>query len=159
MQLTLHPLEDGSGSKFQVHSRPYGERDVDWSLNAEGTVVTGIGDDAEPAPEAAEPAEPVDAAIERMERMRPMELFEIFADLELAWGPTWSGSLKSLWLGEGEAIGDVLVGEELAEQLGTEPMHPVLMDLCTGVAFPRSPPCSPPSRASTTCSCRCGTDR
>ncbi|TDZ97074.1 type I polyketide synthase [Mycobacteroides salmoniphilum] len=137
VQLTLHPLEDGSGSKFQVHSRPYGERDVDWSLNAEGTVVTGIGEDTdEPAPEASEP---VDAAIERMERMRPMELFEIFADLELAWGPTWSGSLKSLWLGQGEAIGDVLVGEELAEQLGTEPMHPVLMDLCTGVAFPAFP--------------------
>ncbi|ORA62011.1 type I polyketide synthase [Mycobacteroides franklinii] len=139
VQLTLHPLEDGSGSTFQVHSRPYGERDVDWSLNAEGTVVTGISEDAEPTSETAEPVEPVDAAIERMERMRPMELFEIFADLELAWGPTWSGSLKSLWLGEGEAIGDVLVGEELAEQLGSEPMHPVLMDLCTGVAFPAFP--------------------
>ena len=71
--------------------------------------------------------------------MRPQELFETFADLELAWGPTWSGSLKSLWLGEGEAIGDILVGEELAEHLGTEPMHPVLMDLCTGVAFPAFP--------------------
>ncbi len=59
--------------------------------------------------------------------------------MELAWGPTWSGSLKSLWLGEGEAIGDIVVGEELAEQLGTEPMHPVLMDLCTGVAFPAFP--------------------
>ena len=71
--------------------------------------------------------------------MRPQELFETFADMELAWGPTWSGSLKSLWLGEGEAIGDIFVGEELAEQLGTEPMHPVLMDLCTGVAFPAFP--------------------
>ena len=71
--------------------------------------------------------------------MRPQELFETFADMELAWGPTWSGSLKSLWLGEGEAIGDIVVGEELAEQLGTEPMHPVLMDLCTGVAFPAFP--------------------
>ena len=59
--------------------------------------------------------------------------------MELAWGPNWSGSLKSLWLGEGEAIGDIVVGEELAEQLGTEPMHPVLMDLCTGVAFPAFP--------------------
>ena len=59
--------------------------------------------------------------------------------MELAWGPTWSGSLKSLWLGEGEAIGDIVVGEELAEHLGTEPMHPVLMDLCTGVAFPAFP--------------------
>ena len=71
--------------------------------------------------------------------MRPQELFETFADMELAWGPNWSGSLKSLWLGEGEAIGDIVVGEELAEHLGTEPMHPVLMDLCTGVAFPAFP--------------------
>ncbi|MDH6195952.1 acyl transferase domain-containing protein/acyl carrier protein [Mycobacterium frederiksbergense] len=136
VQLTLHPLEDGSVSKFQVHSRPYGERDAEWALNAEGTAVTGVGDDTD---DSAEAPDPVDEAIERMERMRPQELFETFADLELAWGPTWSGSLKSLWLGQGEAIGDVLVGAELAEQLGTEPMHPVLMDLCTGVAFPAFP--------------------
>jgi acyl transferase domain-containing protein/acyl carrier protein len=134
VQLTLHPLEDGIGSTFKVHSRPYGERGAEWSLNAEGTLVSGVDDVATP-----EQADPVDAAIERLHRMRPQELFETFADLELAWGPNWSGSLKSLWLGEGEAIGDIVVGEELAEQLGTEPMHPVLMDLCTGVAFPAFP--------------------
>ncbi len=134
VQLTLHPAENGGESRFQVHSRPYGDRDSEWSLNAEGTVVAGVDD--EPAPEHADP---VDEAIERMERMRPQELFEVFADMELAWGPSWSGSLKSLWLGEGEAIGDVVVGEELAEHLGSEPMHPVLMDLCTGVAFPAFP--------------------
>ncbi|WAC93230.1 type I polyketide synthase [Mycobacterium sp. Aquia_213] len=133
VQLTLHPQEDGAGWKFQVHSRPYGERGAEWSLNAEGAVVAGV--DEEPVSEN----DPVDEAIERLDRMRPQELFETFADLELAWGPTWSGSLKSLWLGEGEAIGDIVVGEELAEQLGTEPMHPVLMDLCTGVAFPAFP--------------------
>ena len=103
-------------------------------MNAEGTVVTGVDDEP-----ASEHADPVDAAIERLNRMRPQELFETFADMELAWGPNWSGSLKSLWLGEGEAIGDITVGEELAEHLGTEPMHPVLMDLCTGVAFPAFP--------------------
>ena len=132
VQLMLHPLEDGSGSTFKVHSRPYGERGAEWSLNAEGTVVTGVD-------ETPEQGDPVDAAIERLNRMRPQDLFETFADMELAWGPNWSGSLKSLWLGEGEAIGDIVVGEELAEQLGTEPMHPVLMDLCTGVAFPAFP--------------------
>ncbi|MDT5052538.1 MAG: hypothetical protein QOF66_904, partial [Mycobacterium sp.] len=134
VQLMLHPFEDGTGSTFKVHSRPYGVRDAEWSLNAEGTVVTGVGDES-----VSENADPVDTAIERLSRMRPQDLFETFADLELAWGPTWSGSLKSLWLGEGEAIGDIAVGEELAEQLGTEPMHPVLMDLCTGVAFPAFP--------------------
>ncbi len=134
VQLTLHPLEDGGEWSFQVHSRPYGDRDAEWSLNADGTVVTGVDD--EPVPEQADP---VDEAIERLNRMRPQELFETFADMELAWGPNWSGSLKSLWLGEGEAIGDITVGEELAEHLGSEPMHPVLMDLCTGVAFPAFP--------------------
>ncbi|HEY9263302.1 MAG TPA: SDR family NAD(P)-dependent oxidoreductase, partial [Mycobacterium sp.] len=137
VQLTLHPLDDGSGSTFTVHSRPYGDRTAEWSLNAEGTVLTGASDVTdEPVPDETDP---VDEAIERLNRMRPQELFETFADMELAWGPTWSGSLKSLWLGEGEAIGDIVVGEELAEQLGTEPMHPVLMDLCTGVAFPAFP--------------------
>ncbi|TXI61414.1 type I polyketide synthase [Mycolicibacterium mageritense] len=133
VQLTLHPAGGGGEWKFQVHSRPFGVSDTEWSLNAEGTVVSGASE--EPVSED----DPVDEAIERMNRMRPQELFETFADLELSWGPNWSGSLKSLWLGEGEAIGDVLVGEELAEQLGTEPMHPVLMDLCTGVAFPAFP--------------------
>ncbi|WP_319447466.1 MULTISPECIES: SDR family NAD(P)-dependent oxidoreductase [unclassified Mycobacterium] len=134
VQLSLHPLADGAGSTFKVHSRPYGERDAEWSLNAEGTVLSGVDD--EPTEESTDP---VDTVIERLNRMRPQELFETFADLELAWGPNWSGSLKSLWLGDGEAIGDIVVGEELAEHLGTEPMHPVLMDLCTGVAFPAFP--------------------
>ncbi|MGV0790798.1 SDR family NAD(P)-dependent oxidoreductase [Mycolicibacterium sp. XJ1819] len=132
VQLTLHPQEVDGEWRFQVHSRPYGERAADWSLNADGTVVSGSTD-------TADESEPVDEALERCTRMRPQDLFETFADMELAWGPTWSGSLKSLWLGDGEAIGDVVVGEELTEQLGTEPMHPVLMDLCTGVAFPAFP--------------------
>ncbi|WP_349270152.1 putative polyketide synthase [Mycolicibacterium parafortuitum] len=140
VQLTLHPVGEGE-HKFQVHSRPYGERGAEWSLNAEGVVAGGAGEvaGAGGAGEIAGAGGPVDEAIERLNRMRPQDLFETFADLELAWGPTWSGSLKSLWLGDGEAIGDILVGAELAEQLGTEPMHPVLMDLCTGVAFPAFP--------------------
>lgn len=138
VQLTLHRT-DGD-STFQVHSRPYGEAGAEWSLNAEGRVLAGTEDTdtADDASDAPAP-EPIDEAVERLTRMRPQELFDTFADLELAWGPTWSGSLKSLWLGDGEAIGDILVGEELAEHLGTEPMHPVLMDLCTGVAFPAFP--------------------
>ncbi|SPM31688.1 type I polyketide synthase [Mycobacterium terramassiliense] len=144
VQLTLHPLEEGSQNgeawSFRVHSRPYGARDAEWSLNADGTVHTGAtGFDAEPSPGPGESTDSVDAAIERMNRMRPQELFDTFADMELAWGPNWSGSLKSLWLGEGEAIGDLTVGDELAEHLGSEPMHPVLLDLCTGVAFPAFP--------------------
>ena len=61
VQLTLHPIDDGGSWTFQVHSRPYGDRDADWSLNAEGTVVTGVDD--EPTPD---PADSIDAATERL---------------------------------------------------------------------------------------------
>ncbi|OPE49199.1 SDR family oxidoreductase, partial [Mycolicibacterium diernhoferi] len=131
VQLSLHPTDEGW--KFQVHSRPYGVRDAEWSLNADGSL--GAGAEAVEALSEVAP----DEAIEAMNRTRPQELFEIFNDMELAWGPTWSTSLKSLWVGEGEAIGDVSVGEDLAEHLGSEPIHPVLLDLCTGVAFPAFP--------------------
>jgi acyl transferase domain-containing protein/D-arabinose 1-dehydrogenase-like Zn-dependent alcohol dehydrogenase/acyl carrier protein len=138
VQLTLHPLEAEGGWKFQVHSRPYGVRDAEWSLNSDGTVLAGA--DADTAtPDALTAVDPVDEAIERLTRTNPQQLFETFNDMELAWGPTWSTSLKSLWIGEGEAIGDVSVGDELAEHLGSEPIHPVLLDLCTGVAFPAFP--------------------
>ncbi|WP_328350165.1 SDR family NAD(P)-dependent oxidoreductase [Mycobacterium sp. NBC_00419] len=133
VQLTLHPVDDGW--KFQVHSRPHGVRDAEWSLNADGSLVTG----ADTEPESPDAAVGPDEAIEQMERTRPQDLFDIFSDMELAWGPTWATSLKSLWVGEGEAIGDIVVGDELAEHLGTEPIHPVLLDLCTGVAFPAFP--------------------
>ena len=33
-----------------MYSRPYGERGAEWSLNAEGTVVSGAGDDPVPLP-------------------------------------------------------------------------------------------------------------
>lgn len=132
-QLNLHPLEGGDGWKFQVHSRPYGVRDADWSLNADGTLLAGADEDAV-APEVTP-----DEAVEHMNRIRPQELFDTFHDMELSWGPTWSTSLKSVWVGEGEAIGDITVGEELGEHLGSEPIHPVLLDLCTGVAFPAFP--------------------
>ena len=135
VQLSLHPMEDGGGWSFRINSRPYGVRDAEWSLNADGTVVTNGAEVGE------EPtsADSIDEALERLNRTRPQQLFETFADMELSWGPTWCTSLKSLWIGEGEAVGDVVVGDELAEQLGSEPIHPVLLDLCTGVAFPAFP--------------------
>ncbi|GAB1811578.1 type I polyketide synthase [Mycobacterium sp. MUNTM1] len=133
VQLSLHPLQEG-GWSFRVDSRPYGVPDADWSLNADGTVVSGVEDEP-----ADDPAEPIDTVVERMERSRPQLLFDSFAESELEWGTTWSTSLKSLWIGDGEAVGDVTVGDELSEHLGTEPIHPVLLDLCTGVVFPAFP--------------------
>ncbi len=132
VQLTLRPIDGTGGRAFQVHSRPYGDRDAEWALNAEGTLTGDVsGLDDEPG---SEPTDSIDATTERLSRARPQRLVDAFADNELAWGPTWSTSLKSLWIGENEAVGDLAVGAELAEQLGSEPIHPVLLDLCTGIS-------------------------
>ena len=109
-------------------------------MNADGRIVTGVTDVTDVGDEpTTDPADSIDAACERLSRTRPQELFDTFADMELAWGPTWSTSLKSLWAGDGEAVGDIAIGDELAEQVGSEPIHPVLLDLCTGIAFPAFP--------------------
>jgi acyl transferase domain-containing protein/D-arabinose 1-dehydrogenase-like Zn-dependent alcohol dehydrogenase/acyl carrier protein len=139
VQLTLRqaaatPL--GNGWTFQVHSRGSGDREGEWSLNAEGTAVTGsvtgVADD--PAPAAPDTVVPLDTLLERLTRARPQQLFDAFLDNELALGALWRSSLKSLWIGEQEALGDITVGDELADHVGREPIHPVLLDLCTGVA-------------------------
>ncbi|MFY9921364.1 MAG: type I polyketide synthase, partial [Mycobacterium sp.] len=129
LQLTLQPSDDGEGWTFEVSSRPYGDRDSDWSLNAGGTVRRGVEDDS-----ATDPADPIDVTLERLTRARPQQLFDAFVDNELALGPVWRSSLKSLWVGDREAVGDITVGEDLAEHVGREPVHPVLLDLCTGIA-------------------------
>ena len=62
--------------------------------------------------------------VERMGRMRPQQLFDTFDDMELH-GAELVRIAEIAVAGDGEAIGDISIGEELAEHLGTEPIHPV----------------------------------
>ncbi|HKP40452.1 SDR family NAD(P)-dependent oxidoreductase [Mycobacterium sp.] len=130
VQLAMRQRDDGLGWTFQVHSRPWGDREAEWALNAEGAAASGVGASDAPAPQ-----EPVEEMLEGLVRLRPQQLFEVFADNELALGPAWQTSLKSLWAGEHEAVGDITVGSALADQIGSEPVHPVLFDLCAGIAL------------------------
>ena len=158
VQLTLHPSDDGQGWTFQVSSRPYGDRESDWSLNAGGTVRTGVDGDS-----ATDTAESIDVTLERLTRARPQQLFDAFVDNELALGPVWRSSLKSLWVGEREAVGDITVGDDLAEHVGREPVHPVLLDLCTGIAgaalFAVASESGVGQQSTRICSCRCAMGR
>jgi NADPH:quinone reductase-like Zn-dependent oxidoreductase/malonyl CoA-acyl carrier protein transacylase/NADP-dependent 3-hydroxy acid dehydrogenase YdfG/acyl carrier protein len=131
LQLTLQS-NDGQGLMFQVHSRPYGDREAEWSLNAKGSVVTGVED--EPAPDPTDTADSLDVVLERLTCVSPQLLYDAFVEKDLCLGPVWRSSLKSLWVGEREAVGEITVGDELAEYVGREPIHPVLLDLCTGIA-------------------------
>ena len=130
VHLTLKAADEASPGKrkFEVHSRPRSDRDALWSLNASGTIEL----------EAAAPQspfdEPLDSVISRMSPLLPQRLFDGFAESELNWGPNWANSLQALWADGPEALGEIKAGDELAEHLASEPIHPVLLDLCTGVA-------------------------
>jgi NADPH:quinone reductase-like Zn-dependent oxidoreductase/short-subunit dehydrogenase/acyl carrier protein len=131
VQLTLHTPDDApEGTRtFQVHSRPFEDRDATWALNASGTLI------AEQAQASSlESPGTLDAILERLSPERPQQLFDGFAQNELKWGPTWCSSLKAVWAAGREAVGEIEVGEELAAHLAAEPIHPVLLDLCTGIA-------------------------
>ncbi|MGE0059761.1 MAG: SDR family NAD(P)-dependent oxidoreductase, partial [Dehalococcoidia bacterium] len=130
VQLTLHPSEDGApGTKtFQIHSRPSDDKEAQWSLNAGGTLVPA-------AKEAlgADAGETIDTIVQRMTPKLTQELFDGFEENDLKWGPTWRTSLNALWEGENESLGEIRVGEELGAHLTGEALHPVILDLCTGV--------------------------
>ncbi len=142
LQLTLQS-DDGQGLMFQVHSRPYGDREAEWSLNAKGSVATGVED--EPAPDPADTADSLDVVLERLTCVSPQLLYDAFVENDLCLGPVWRSSLKSLWVGEREAVGDITIGDELAEYVGREPIHPVLLDLCTGIAAAAAIPLAQPT--------------
>src|SRR5262249_25336153 len=131
VQLTLHAVEDAKPGmkKFDVHSRPYEDREAPWSLNASGTLIT----EPSGAP-VTENRDSLETVLERMTPKRPQLLFDGFAQQELRWGPTWLTSLTAIWSGHKKALGEISVGEELAPHVGDEPIHPVLLDLCCGIS-------------------------
>ena len=134
LQLTLRSAAEGDGQTFEVHSRPYGDRESLWSLNAGGAV--GI---PWSGCRGRRTGRPMDSVLEKLKRIQTAAAVRRVRRQRAGLGATWCSSLKSLWVGVGEAVGDIAVGAELAEHLGTEPIHPVLLDLCTGVA---GRPCS-----------------
>ena len=80
LQLTLQS-NDGQGLMFQVHSRPYGDREAEWSLNAKGSVVTGVED--EPAPDPTDTADSLDVVLERLYGVSPQLLYYVFVEKDL----------------------------------------------------------------------------
>ena len=81
-----------------------------------------------------DPADSIDVVLERLTRTRPQQLFDAFAENELALGADVAFVAEVALGRDREAVGDITVGDELAEHIGREPIHPVLLDLCTGIA-------------------------
>ena len=67
-------------------------------------------------------------------------IYELFAANGLDYGPAFRG-IRSCLRGDGEALGEVQLPDELAPDLEAHPLHPALLDACLQVtlaALPRS---------------------
>ncbi|CDN87115.1 type I polyketide synthase [Hydrogenophaga intermedia] len=66
---------------------------------------------------------------------QPLSTAEFYAGFErrgLDFGPDFR-SIRLLWRGDSQALGEVALGDELAAQAGTHRIHPVLLDGCLQV--------------------------
>ncbi len=110
-----------SGAKrvMEIYSRQ--PDDDDWTLHADGEV--------EVLPPDGQAREGVDLGALRqgMRRQDVASLYETYGSVGLAYGPAFRG-LKSLWAGEGEALGEVRLESHLNDK-GLI-VHPALLDGC-----------------------------
>ena len=122
VQLVLGRRQAAGARGFEVFSRA--EDEEAWALHAAGR--TGRG--GAPAPDLE------DGEIERLkDALSPIgaaALYRAFADAGIAYGPAFRG-VRELWLGDGEALGEVALPEGL-DRSGI-PWHPAWLDACLQV--------------------------
>ena len=122
VQLVLGRRQAAGARAFEVFSRA--EDEEAWTLHAAGRVGRG----GAPAPDLA------DGEIERLkDALSPIgaaAFYRAFADAGIAYGPAFRG-VRELWLGDGEALGEVALAEGL-DRSGI-PWHPAWLDACLQV--------------------------
>jgi myxalamid-type polyketide synthase MxaB len=75
---------------------------------------------------------PLAALRERLQAQPPAMLYDGMAALGLSLGQSFQG-LQATWVGEGEALGELLLPAGAAVH-AADPIHPALLDACTQVA-------------------------
>ena len=119
VQLVLGRRQAAGTRTFEVFSRAAGE-DA-WTSHAEGRVGRG----AAPAPGLA--AGEIERLKDALAPVGAAEVYRAFTELGIAYGPAFQG-VRELWLGDGEALGEISVPEAL-DRSGI-PWHPAWLDAC-----------------------------
>ncbi|MGW1819832.1 type I polyketide synthase, partial [Streptomyces sp. NPDC002125] len=101
-----------------VHSRPLGDRDVPWTLHAEGALLPQVPAsdfDLVAWPPADAVSVPVEGAYDRL------------AEQGYGYGPVFQG-LKAVWTRGEEIFAEVALPDEAHEDAGRFGLHPALLD-------------------------------
>lgn len=124
VQLALTPGE-GSGYIFQIHSLPADQADTrsSWKCHVTGKLVAG-------PVRPCLPVRSLESFQEKCDTKLSVEKFYFKSqDHGVAHGPTFQ-PIRGLWQGKGESIAQILLGDDLASDMGAYQAHPVLMDAC-----------------------------
>ena len=117
--------QTGGQTAFKIFSRPGSERSDDlWVQHASGTIAR-----AEPLGTAA--------SLEALrsicgESLHVESFYRELAVRGLQFGPAFQG-IRSLWRGDGQALGRICLPPELVPASGSCCLHPALLDACSQV--------------------------
>ncbi|OKI85250.1 polyketide synthase, partial [Streptomyces sp. CB02058] len=118
VQVVVSAASDDGAREVSVHSRPEGDRDIPWTLHAEGALLSepataDFGLEVWP-PEGAVPVS-VEGAYERL------------VDDGYEYGPVFRG-LRAVWTRGEEIFAEVSLPDEAREDAGRFGLHPALLD-------------------------------
>ena len=119
LQLVLDPTDTRSSRRFEIFSRSGGTDE--WTQHAEGTVSSSTG------PSTSAERLDLDELQADLAAVDLAEFYRARTDAGVDLGPSFR-TLRSLWVGDGEALGEVALPEGMSS-VGAE-LHPLLLDGC-----------------------------
>ncbi|WP_224360639.1 type I polyketide synthase [Hyalangium versicolor] len=140
LQIVVGPVEHQAAA-FKLYGRTGSEGDqAAWVLHCEGTLVADPTPGGTPDPAFAECQKrcPAPVASEEFERW--------LGQRGIQPGPAFR-NMHRLWRGEGEALGEVVLPQELAEDSRWAGFHPALLDACMQTLAAAATSSQPPAPA------------
>ncbi len=119
LQFVLDGTDQGSGRRFEIFSK--GAMDDNWTLHAEGNLVSDASDLEKPPPID------LDETRARLEYRDPVDFYSMRSADAIYLGPSYH-TLKAIWAREGESLGELAL-QDSVDTNGIE-MHPLLLDGC-----------------------------
>ena len=126
LQVSVDQPQAGGPLRVRVFSRDARRQDGEWSLHASALAAAGATAAAAPSPLAS-----VARSLTREIEVAPF--YEKLQRLGVDFGPGFRG-MRRVWCGEGEALGEIELGEGVVNDQGKYLMHPALLDACFHVS-------------------------
>ncbi|WP_327585127.1 SDR family NAD(P)-dependent oxidoreductase [Nonomuraea sp. NBC_00507] len=118
LQLAVGAPDVDGRRPLGIYSRPHGVPEEPWTQHAAGVLAEAVP--AIPEPHMTWPPE-------RAQAVALDEMYDDFADMGLAYGPSFRG-LKTVWRKENELFAELALPEEMARDAARFGLHPALFD-------------------------------